>query len=91
MIFFLVFFSFNVLAIINFSLAPYIAPPNFKYQEIDGQTIYLIWEMITVINVPGKLLGYQVTYRKYDENTTTTFYTSPPILQKTVVGLKPFT
>lgn len=68
---------------------PFIKPPNLEYVSIDYQTIYLGWEEITAQYVPGTLRGYEIRYRKYFENATTTLRVATDLLQRTISGLTP--
>ncbi|XP_057314721.1 uncharacterized protein LOC130655923 isoform X2 [Hydractinia symbiolongicarpus] len=70
---------------------PFIAPPNFIYQEMSPTSIYLDWGEIPKNEVPGTLLGYKIVYKRLDNNLTRETTTSAIMLQRTLKGLKPAT
>ena len=73
------------------NLVPFIAPPNLVFIKMDYETVYLGWDPITKEHVPGRLGGYEIKFRKYFENITSTLRGATDLLQRTVKGLKPNT
>ena len=58
---------------------------------MDERNVYFTWDMIPAQEVPGTLLGYEIKYRKYHEETYQTAISPSNINQKTVSSFKPFT
>lgn len=62
-----------------------------EYISLDYETVYISWEAISPNDVPGKLGGYEITFRKYFENATTVMRGADDLLQRTIRGLTPNT
>ena len=55
---------------------------------MDYETVYISWENIPANQVPGRLGGYEIRYRKYFDNITTSERTAADLTQRTIKGLK---
>ena len=58
---------------------------------MDERTVFFSWEMIPAQQVPSTLLGYEIKYRKYHEETYQISTAAPNMNQRTVSLFKPFT
>lgn len=60
-------------------------------QTMDSNTIFFSWEQIPESKVPGRFLGYRISYRKLTENATIEVNIEPNTLQRTINTFKAYT
>lgn len=70
---------------------PYIKPPSCTHQVMDSNTVYFSWDHIPSHEVPGNLLGYNITYRKYHGEKHHTVLVDNTMEQRTVESFKAYT
>ena len=72
-------------------IEPTVTPGPCEMQTLDSYTIFFSWNAIPESKVPGRFLGYRITYKERESNLSNVILVDPASLQRTVNTFQAYT